>query len=178
MEGELNWMDKKTCTSIFLIPYLVQDRARALELGYINGYIRDTGRDVDYKNPVFALFKPERLSYFQDFLNKEKARSRYLVDDYDYEGYTVIVYEFPIPEDYKLFLEGRYSEMSTKYKEGVSSLIKIGNSEEPRLCWRICNKTPDVKEYWETKLGIELDKDMEYYSKPILEKETLQYDKF
>lgn len=170
-------MDKKTCTSIFLIPYLFKNRIRATELGFINGYVKDIERDIDYKNPVYALFKPENLDVFQDFLNKEKNLSKFLIDDYDYDNYTVIVYEFPLDKDYALFLEGKYSEMSKEYKDKISDPIKIGIQDEPRLCWRICNKTRDLKEYWETKLGVELDSTMEYYSKPDLDNETLDYRK-
>lgn len=167
----------KTCSSIFLIPYLIQDRAKAVELGFINGYIRDLEREQDYINPVFAVFKPNDLGLFEEFLKREKISTRHLVDDYDFQDYTVLVYEFPLTRDYELFLEGKYSQMSDRYKTVVSSKILIDGKEEPRLCWRICNKTKDMKEYWETKLEIEFTDDQEYYSKPDLNNETLDYSK-
>jgi hypothetical protein len=85
---------KKTITSIFIVPTLSISREKLTDNGFVNGYIKDGKRDVQYENAVYLLFKPDNLDKFGSFLDEEHERSKQVIDDYDYEkGYVVIVYE-------------------------------------------------------------------------------------
>ena len=84
---------KKTITSIFMVPTLKIDRDKLKENGYLNGYMSDVRRDVQYKDAVYLLFQPSNLDRFREFLINESERTRQLIDDYDYEdGFVVVVY--------------------------------------------------------------------------------------
>ena len=84
---------KKTITSIFIVPTLSIGKERLLDNGYINGYIKDNRKEVQYENCIYILFRPENLDKFRDFLDEEYERTKSIIDDYDYEnGHVVIVY--------------------------------------------------------------------------------------
>jgi hypothetical protein len=85
---------KKTITTMFFIPTLGIDRDMLSKNNFINGYIKDSNRDIQYENAVYLLFKPEDLDKFRIFLDDEYERTKSIIDDYDYEdGYVVLVYE-------------------------------------------------------------------------------------
>ena len=84
---------KKTITSIFMVPTLKINRDKLKENGYLNGYMSDVRRDVQYQNAVYLLFQPSNLDKFREFLDDEYQRTKQLIDDYDYEdGFVVVVY--------------------------------------------------------------------------------------
>ena len=85
---------KHTITSIFIVPTLSIGKEKLLDNGFVNGYIKDNKRDIQYENAVYLLFKPENLDKFRNFLDNEYERTKSIIDDYDYEdGYVVVVYE-------------------------------------------------------------------------------------
>ena len=85
---------KHTITSIFIVPTLSIGREKLIDNGFVNGYIKDGMRDVQYENAVYLLFKPTNLDKFKVFLDKEYEKTKSIIDDYDYEdGYVVVVYE-------------------------------------------------------------------------------------
>ena len=65
---------KKTITSIFIVPTLSIPKEKLADNGYINGYIKDGKREIQYENAVYLLFKPENLDKFRDFLDDEYER--------------------------------------------------------------------------------------------------------
>ncbi len=80
---------KHTITSVFIVPTLSIGRDRLIDNGFINGYTKDSRRDVQYENAVYLLFKPTDLDKFRSFLDKEYERTKSIIDDYDYEdGYN------------------------------------------------------------------------------------------
>lgn len=175
---------KKTITSIFIVPTLSIDKEKLADNGYINGYIKDKRKDVQYDNCIYLLFKPSNLDKFRDFLDDEYERTKSIVDDYDYEdGYVVIVYKLnsKLDSDIKLIKQGKYSETSKKFQEIFPKIIKINKNglrrDEVSLQFRIFNKTEDLRKFWEDKLGIELDEDMEVWSGFFEENEIMDLDK-
>ena len=60
---------KHTITSVFIVPTLSIGRDKLLDNGFINGYIKDVNRDIQYENAVYLLFKPKDLDRFRDFLD-------------------------------------------------------------------------------------------------------------
>ena len=159
-------------------------KERLLDNNYINGYIKDARRDVQYENAVYLLFKPENLDKFRDFLDVEYERTKSIIDDYDYEdGYVVVVYKLDsrFKKDFELVKEGKYSKTSIAFQELFPKNVKYtkGNRSYDQISthYRIFNKTEDLKQYWEEKLDVVLDDDMEFWDGFIEENEILDLNK-
>jgi hypothetical protein len=175
----------KTITTMFIVPTLSINREKLRENMFINGYIKDGRRDVQYENAVYLLFKPENLDKFKEFLDEEYERTKSIIDDYDYEdGYVVIVYVLNsrLKSDFELIKQGKYSKTSPKFqdifpKTFVSTDNPSEYSSKISLQYRIFNKTEDLREYWKEKLGIDLDDDMEVWGGFFEENEILNLEK-
>lgn len=175
---------KKTITSIFMVPTLKIGRDPLLNNGFINGYISDKRRDVQYENSVYLLFKPVNIDRFREFLLDEYDRTKAVIDDYNYEdGFVVIVYQLdPIfIGDFDLIKKGRYSKTSSTFQLLFPKIVKILTDDglrrdEISLQYRIFNKTQDLKDYWQKKLGIILDSKQEVWSGFMLGDEILDID--
>ena len=175
---------KKTITSIFIVPTLSIGREKLGDNGFINGYIKDGRKDVQYEGCVYLLFKPENLDKFREFLDVEYERTKSIIDDYDYEdGYVVIVYMLnsKLEKDFDLIKQGKYSKTSSAFQSIFPKIVKLKRNnlykDEISLQYRIFNKTEDLKKYWEDKFDAELDADMEVWSTFIEEDEILNLDK-
>lgn len=177
---------KKTITSIFMVPTLKINKS-ILEDDeiFINAYVEDVNREVQYKDAVYLLFKPTDFRTFNIFVNGEYDRlSAKLIEDYDYDdGFVVLVYELD-PEfssDFDLIRQGKYSKTSKDFQElfpKVKKLIKNGkHRDEISLAHQIFKKTDNLREYWEEKIGQDLPEDMEVWAKFDLESEKLDIDK-
>ena len=175
---------KKTITSIFIVPIFGIDKASLTKHGYVNGYIRDERRDVQYKDCIYLLFKPTDLETFREFLDDEYERTKAIIDDYDYEdGYVIIVYKIDgkHSKDVACIKEGLYSRTSSEFQALFPKIVKIVKNglhrDEISLQYRVFNKTEDLKQYWEEKLGVDFDDSMEVWSRFDIEKEILNLDK-
>lgn len=171
-----------------MIPTLKIPKDKLKENGFINGYVKDGGRDIQYENSVYVLFKPENLDKFREFLDKEYERTKAIIEDYDYEdGYVVVVYQLSdkYKKDFNLIKEGKYSKTSKSFQSEFPRLVKIvreGDIKEAMsLQTRVFMRTDDLIEYWEERLGmnlkITLGEDYELWDIFDETKETLEIDK-
>lgn len=174
----------KTITSIFIVPTLKINKEDVKENNFINGYLEDVRRDVQYKNAAYLLFKPENLDKFREFLDSEYERTKSVIDDYDYEdGYVVVVYKLDEKwkEDFSLIKEGLYSQTSKDFQSIFPKIIKINKDglrrDEISLQFRVFNKTEDLRTYWENRLDVEFTDDMELWRGFAYEEEKLDLDK-
>jgi hypothetical protein len=175
----------KTITTMFIVPTLSINRDKLRENMFINGYIKDGKREIQYENSIYLLFKPENLDRFKEFLDEEYERTKQIIDDYDYEdGYVVVVYTLneKLKSDFELIKQGKYSKTSARFqsifpKTFVSTEDPSQYSSKISLQYRIFNKTEDLREYWEDKLGIVLDENMEVWSGFFEENEILNLEK-
>ena len=175
---------KRTISTIFIVPTLSIDRAALKNVGFINAYIRDEMRDVQYENAVYLLFHPSNLDKFKLFLDDEYERTKSVIDDYDYEdGFVVVVYKLDskFKADYGLVKLGKYSKTSPAFQAMFPKIVKVERNglqkDEISLQYRIFNKTEDLKVYWEEKLGVEFDDTMEVWQGWIEENENLNSQK-
>lgn len=166
-----------------MVPTLKIGRDKLISNGYINGYLADKRRDVQYKNAVYILFKPASLNMFREFLDAEYQRTKDVIDDYDYEeGYVVVVYKLnnKWKEDFLLIREGMYSKTSKEFQDTFPKVIKVVKNnlhrDEISLQYRIFNKTQDLREYWEDRLNVNFTDDMEVWDVLNIENETLNID--
>jgi hypothetical protein len=154
---------KKTITSIFMVPTLKVPKDALKSNGFINAYIKDVDKDVEYENSIYLLFKPENLDKFREFLDSEYERTKAVIEDYDYEdGYVVVVYQLneKYKDDFLLVKQGKYSKTSAGFQKLFPKVVTIVKNkvarEEISLQYRIFNKNEDLVEFWEDKLGINL----------------------
>jgi hypothetical protein len=155
---------KKNITSIFMVPTLKVPKDALRSNGFINAYIKDNRRDDQYKESVYLLFKPTDLDKFREFLDSEYERTKAVIEDYDYEdGYVVVVYQLDnkYNKDYELIKQGRYSKTSANFQKMFPKIVKITrgglHKDEISLQYRIFNKAEDLVNFWEEKLGIDLE---------------------
>lgn len=148
--------------------------------GFINAYIKDVSKETEYDDCIYLLFKPENLDKFREFLDGEYERTKNIIEDYDYEGgYVVVVYKLndSYKKDFALIQNGAYSKTSKKFQSFFPKKIIVNksgfNKEEISLQYRIFNKSKDLVEFWENKLGIEWKEDWEVWDNFYIEKEML-----
>lgn len=171
---------EKTITSIFMVPTLKIPKEQMSKNNFINGYIKDLNRDVQYENAVYLLFKPENIDVFREFVDSEYERTQELIDDYNYDDkHIVLVYQLNnnFKNDFELIKQGKYSKTSKKFQklfpEKITISIKGYSREEVSLQYRIFNKTEDLLKYWEEILDVQFKKEYELWYKFKEESETL-----
>lgn len=174
---------KKTITTIFIVPTLKINRDDLKENGYLNGYLSDVRKDVQYKDAVYLLFQPNNLDRFREFLDDESERTQQLIDDYDYEeGFVVLVYTLDKKwkKDFALVREGLYSKTSKDFQDIFPKVFKVIKNnlhrDERSLQHRIFTKCEELRQYWEDKLDITFTEDMEVWDGFTIENETLDLD--
>ena len=175
---------KHTITSIFIVPTLSIGKDKLMDNGFVNGYIKDVKRDIQYENAVYLLFKPENLDKFRNFLDNEYERTKSIIDDYDYEdGYVVVVYEINprLKGDVELVKQGKYSQTSPSFQGIFPKVVQIKKNglrgDEISLQYRVFNQTEDLVKFWEDKLGVNLPNDVEVWHGFFEEDEILDLDK-
>jgi hypothetical protein len=170
---------------IFLAPAVVGNIEEYRKIDTVNAYLGDVEYNGNVECPVFILYKPPDMSRFKLFYEGEKKTGR-LKDDYDYPGHVMLVYSFPYPDDYQLFLEGRYSEMSEKYRKmlpkmgqmllNVPQYKGIAETIETPRVWSILKKNPAIKKDWEDVIGMLPGvNDNEYFPPPDTYREIFDY---
>lgn len=174
----------KTITSIFIVPTLSIGRDKLEDNGFINGYIKDSQKEVQYENCIYLVFKPEDLDKFRNFLDEEYERTKSIIDDYDYpDGLVVVVYKLNsrLDDDIQLIKQGKYSKTSKKFQEIFPKVVKVKKNglskDEISLQYRIFNKTQDLVDFWESKLDVTLDEEAEVWSTFVEENESFSLDK-
>jgi hypothetical protein len=175
---------QKTITSIFIVPTLSIGKDKLDDNGFVNGFIKDGEREVQYDNCIYLVFKPDNLTKFRDFLDVEYERTKQILDDYDYpDGYVVIVYKLNsrLDSDIELIKQGKYSQTSEAFQKIFPKIVKVKKNglmrDEISLQYRIFNKTEDLKKFWEEKLDVDFDEGMEVWSTFIDENETFTLTK-
>lgn len=167
-----------------MVPTLKIPKDALRENGFINGYVKDGSREVQYDGCIYLLFQPKDLDKFREFLDSEYERTKAIIDDYDYEdGYVVVVYELnsKFKKDFLLVKEGLYSQTSKEFQNLFPKIIKIKKGsfykDEISLQYRVFNKTADLVQFWEEKLGVQFDSDQEVWEGFDIDKETLDINK-
>jgi hypothetical protein len=175
---------KRTITSIFIVPTLGINRDSLRNNGFLNGYVQDGAKEVQYEKSVYLLFHPDSLDKFKIFLDGEYERTKAIIDDYDYEGgFIVLVYKLDdkFKADFGLVKLGRYSKTSPEFQALFPKIVKVVQNkvqkDEISLQYRIFNKTEDLRKYWEEKFDIEFDDSMEVWQGWIDDKEILHVNK-
>ena len=175
---------KKTITSIFMVPTLKIEKDALKNNGFINAYVKDGSREMQYDGCIYLLFQPKDLDRFREFLDKEYERTKSIIDDYDYsDGFVVVVYELDskFSKDFRLVRQGKYSKTSIAFQNLFPKVIKVTKNgiskDEISLQYRVFNKSEDLVKFWEEKLNVIFEEDQELWHAFDEENETLDIDK-
>jgi hypothetical protein len=143
-----------------MVPTLKVPKNSLKNNGFINAYIEDDMSDNKYKDSVYLLFKPNDIDLFKDFLDGEYERTKQIIEDYDYDGgFVVVVYKLnkKFDKDFKKVKQGEYSKTSKEFQKLFPKVVKLKKNglhrDELSLQYRIFNKTKDLMEYWQEKIG-------------------------
>ncbi len=96
-----------------MVPTLKIGKEVLMANGFINAYVKDAMKEVQYENCIYLLFKPANNNLFKEFLDAEYERTTALIDDYDYNGgYVILVYTLDDKwkSDFDLIRQGKYSK--------------------------------------------------------------------
>jgi hypothetical protein len=163
-------MEKPTITSIFIVPTLKVPKNTLRENGFINAYIKDENRDIEYKDCIYLLFHPKDVIMFREFLDNEHERTESIIEDYDYDGgFIVTVYKLDNKwdKDFALVKQGKYSKTSEDFQKMFPKVLKLTKNglyrDELSLQFRVFNKTNDMIEYWQDKLGVDWNENFEVW---------------
>lgn len=174
----------KTITSIFMVPILKIPRETLKENKFLNGYIKDKVRGIEYDDAIFLLFRPEQLDRFRVFLDSEYERTKNIIDDYDHPGgFVVVVYKLnpDYAEDYALIRKGKYSKTSPEFQAEFPKKVTIKTGFRPKqelsLHYRIFNRTEELLRFWEEKLDVTFGDNQEVWEGFLEERETLTEEK-
>lgn len=152
-----------TNTNIFLAPLLGISRQELNENGFINAFIKDEVHGIDYTRGLYLLFKPKNADDFETFLNKERIRKAIIIDEYDYKGHTIVVYQYDEKwvKDVEKILDGQFSKTSEEFKKFFPKTRKItsGAKTEEILSTQhaIFRKSQEYIDYWKEELGLDID---------------------
>jgi|TARA_B110000908_G_C10182868_1_gene416555 hypothetical protein len=143
-----------------MVPTLKAPKDSLKNNGFINAYIKDDLSESEYEDCIYVLFKPNDLDLFKDFLDSEYERTKQVIEDYDYEeGFVVVVYKLnkKFDKDFNKIKQGKYSKTSKEFQKLFPKVIKLKKSglhrDELSLQYRVFNKTNDLIEYWQEKIG-------------------------
>ena len=117
---------EKTITSIFIVPTLKIPKEQMSKNNFINGYIKDLNRDVQYENAVYLLFKPENIDVFREFVDSEYERTQELIDDYNYDDkHIVLVYQLDnnFKNDFEKWMN-QYRPVQLDYSQSVEACME------------------------------------------------------
>jgi len=186
---------KDNISTIFLLPCL-QIKARLLSKFYIMGFEKSfmfsKKHNYDF-NPLFLLFNAKSqfdLNFYMFTQSLEKNQNH--VETIDLSP-NKILFVFRIPKkfdaDYQFFLEGKYSAMSRDFKnlfpeyeylvDKNGILVKDENGKPIKKAtpfYHIFNKTKDLKNLYQQRLGTDVKLPEDLYDKYKPEEETLHYE--
>jgi hypothetical protein len=166
----------QTKSTIFILPMLGGKRQDYLfDKNFINCYLADEVSFKDYSKIILSYRFSGHSSF--DMFEKTVSAHPYYEAEYEPDGYHVN-YVFSIPkeyeEDYKLFIDGRYSEFSDDYKKQI---LKFHSFKKDGSTGGILYKSKERREVVLESLYDRADRnqfpaDAELYSRPKLHEET------
>ncbi|MEI6186908.1 MAG: hypothetical protein WCP46_00200 [Alphaproteobacteria bacterium] len=143
-------------SALFLKPILNISPYLCTQNRYVNTYLFNAEEDITYENSLQVLFRPQNMNWFNAFIMTEEERGSIILDEFDYPtGEIILVYRLPaeFDEDYKIILEGKYSKVSSKFKNLFMKSIKDNGKELLSLQWLVFNKHKYLKTFWEKEFN-------------------------
>lgn len=176
----INW----NISNLFMVPLLNIGRNRLSQQGFIESFLYNGEEEVSFKNGIYLLFLPGDIKDFNNFIVEERERTT-IIEEYAHPGnYMLIAYELPkrFKRDYKLIIEGKYSQLSDAFKKAIPAYLKVADNskivEIETVQHMIFNKSPELKKHFETMFGVDLDDEQELWKIFDKEKETFKISNY
>lgn len=157
------YIRKISATNLFVLPVLGIGREKLLGVGFVEAFIKDELRELEYERAVYLLFRPERWDEFNVFVEEQRERRAPLVDEYSYsDGWAVLVYQFPekFKRDVDIIMTGKFSKVGREFKGAIPMYYKTSTIngvvvEEMTNQHLIFNRSKKCKEYWKRELDLD-----------------------
>lgn len=184
---------KDNISTIFLLPCLgirddLRTRDKFKQYGFINTYMFSAQGDYNFY-PLYLLFKPEKFSieFYRFTISLEKSAN--YIETIDKAGSVVLVFKIPdkYARDYRIFLDGKYSELSDLFKNCFPMKVFIKDKKGKVLLdagqrpmteysdyYHIFNRTEHLIEIYRKELGEDTELPYELYEKYHLDEEILE----
>ncbi len=182
--AELKDKIKRNISYLFFVPTLRIDRDKLEGNNFVNSYLSDLGLEEQFENSIYLLFKPSNLDRFKAFVDDEYERTLNIIDDYNIDDeFVVLVYTLDDywEKDFNLVKKGQYSRTSEEFQEQFPKEVKAWENEKAvfkkSIQYRIFNKTKDLKDYIEDRIGTSLHKDAEMWDTFEEKEEILDIEK-
>ncbi len=162
-----------TKTTSFITPILKIPSSFLASNGFLNSYLGYYLKTGDtWGECIYLSFEESKLTeHMVSYLMKHEQFLSSMVD-----GNTRI-FEFRVTEStqdaiVKPFLEGKYSKVDKDYVNNNFPKLTFSNGSmtlNPK--WKVFYKHPDWAKYWEQRIGITFNDNMEVWSKPLKQEE-------
>jgi hypothetical protein len=152
-------ISKPNKSNIFILPMLSGER----NLYFYNTHLVNVFvGTVEHEGCIALLYRWSKDPLFLKFEAAIKQFRSY-IDMEDHDQFVLYLFDVPMGQtkNYKRFLNGKYSELSTKYK---TQLLKFHGMDIDSQIGQILFKSEKRKHRLETMLGCMLDDDAELYS--------------
>jgi hypothetical protein len=151
---------ESTDSSIFVVPAIAETRERVLwNIYFMNAFLYEEGSDVPMIRLLFRKGMTDRYKEMDHYL---RSRPTFVVAE-ESDDFTVM-YSYGVPDEFKndftLFLDGKYSEMSAVFKAKITKFHALRKSHE---IYGILYKTDARRRRVEEKIGQKLPKEAELY---------------
>lgn len=161
------YIRKISATNLFIVPILGIGREKLLGVGFVEAFIKDELRELEYENAVYLLFRPERWEDFNEFVEEQREKKMPLVDEYVYsDGWAVLVYQYPkkFKRDVDIIMTGKFSQVGKEFKKAIPMYTKHTNAKglvvsDMTNQHLIFEKDQKVKDYWKKELGLDFQKE-------------------
>lgn len=166
-----------TKTTSFIRPIIDIPYQTLINNGFEDAYLGMYSKTKDeWGKSIFLSFKIERISEYvrkllinhSDFVSITIDKDLLIFEiKVNYEDYTKII----VP-----FLNGKYSQICRDYVTKNFPKILL-NPRRISSNWKVLTKHPDLKKYWEDRIGVTFTEDQEVWSRPEKEDEIYGYPK-
>lgn len=179
-----SYFRKISATNLFITPLLNLGRPNLIKLGFVDAFMKDELREIEYERSVYLLFKPINIEEFNLFTEEQRESNAPIIDEYDYGKWTILVYKLPkkFEDDYEKILQGKFSHVSEEYKKAIPKWYRIGENgayvDKMNIQHMAFEKSDELKKYWKDELDLTITNSDEhwhhYFEREVLNKETLK----
>lgn len=165
-------LKNKNHTTIFLLYAFIFNEKLFEEHNFVQAYIHDNNIEEIHDYCLYLRFKPNFESENYILFEAEMLRSGLIIDMYllnEEEIVFIAQLKKEFHEDMDKFLNGEYSKFSTKFKNRMCS-------PQDALIRGIVDKEEYARISMSNFFDIDIPKNQEYYSKPNIKKEILNYE--
>lgn len=159
----------------FILPTLGLSLSELRSNGFKTTYLGDARLSNWRELLGTKLYVELDSSCTPSFLKKMTQHENYSNLRMDGDNYLI---EFDVPAKWRSgvvdkFLEGKYSEIDRDYVK--ENFPKYTSTNTESVNYQILTKSPELKEYWEIILDVDLDEDAEVWSIPELSDEIKNF---